>query len=135
MVVRIRRDALAAIGRHAAEVAPAECCGLLIGQATEIDEAVRARNLDDRPTRFLIDPADQFAAIRAARARGAAVVGAYHSHPASGPLPSDADLADAQDPDLLHIIVSLRRGADRPEARAFRLRGGNFDSVELVPVG
>jgi proteasome lid subunit RPN8/RPN11 len=134
-VVRIRRSALAALCRHAAEALPAECCGLLIGQPDEIDEAVPARNLARRPTRFLVHPEDHFAAIRAARARGAAVVGAYHSHPASAPVPSPTDLEASVDPALLHIIVSLQHGVAEVDTRAYRLHAGNFDLVELVPVG
>src|SRR5580765_8772564 len=80
---------------HAREAAPDECCGLLLGRGDQIVEAARARNVADDPTtRFLIDPADHFAAIRGGRERGLEVIGFYHSHPASAPDPSPRDLAE-----------------------------------------
>ena len=41
---------------HAREEAPRECCGLLVGKGDAVERSVRARNLDARPTRYLIDP-------------------------------------------------------------------------------
>jgi proteasome lid subunit RPN8/RPN11 len=71
---------------HAAEVAPAEACGLLL----VINGRHRywpCRNISQAPEQtFVIDPADY--------ARGAdagAVVAIVHSHPEGDPLPSDDD--------------------------------------------
>ena len=47
----IARTAIEAIVAHARESAPVECCGLLIGSAGTVNEAARARNIADRPTR------------------------------------------------------------------------------------
>lgn len=116
---------------HAQVAAPNECCGLLIGTAERVDRAVRARNLRESPTRFLVDPADHFAAIKSARAQRTAVVGVYHSHPASAAIPSEKDLAEASYPEYLYVIV-VPPGVDRSgEAKAYRLAEGQFKSVEL----
>ncbi len=109
---------------HAREAAPAECCGVLIGRDGNVVDAVRTRNAADRPTRFLIDPADHFAAIRVARARQLEVVGYYHSHPHSPARPSDTDIAEATYPDHLSMIVSL--ASDPPDLRLYRFDGRNF---------
>src|SRR5687767_2186444 len=79
---------------HAREEAPRECCGLLVGKPEYVMRSVRARNLDATATRYLIDPEDHFAAIRSARAEGLEVMGAYHSHPLSAPMPSPTDVAE-----------------------------------------
>jgi proteasome lid subunit RPN8/RPN11 len=134
-VVEIRRAVLEAILRHADEERPNECCGLLIGTAGRVERAARARNLHASPTRYQVDPADHFAAIRAARADGLAVVGAYHSHPASPPVPSATDLAEALYPEFLYLIVRPP-DAERPagEVRGYRLVDGRFVEVGLAPV-
>lgn len=134
-VVEVRRAALDAIARHAEEERPNECCGLLVGTPRRIDYARRARNLHASPTRYQVDPADHFAAIRAARADGLAVVGAYHSHPASPPVPSATDLAEALYPEFLYLIVSPP-DRERPvaEIRGYRLLDGRFVEVRIVPV-
>ena len=92
---------------HARREAPRECCGLLIGTTESVARSVRARNLENGSTRYLVDPADHFAAIRSARADGLDVVGAYHSHPSSAPVPSTTDIAEASSgADFLYVIVS-----------------------------
>jgi proteasome lid subunit RPN8/RPN11 len=136
--VRIAAAVWDAIADHAAEAFPEECCGLLISDGSAIVSSARARNLADEPRRrFLIDPADHFAAIRAARAAGRAVVGAYHSHPEGEPLPSETDRAEAlDDPEFVHVIV---RPGRPPHARAaqvagFRVIAGAFVTQRLVRV-
>ena len=130
-VVRMSREAYDAVLAHARRTLPDECCGLLIGAArslnTRVVRAWPARNLRPGRTRYLIDPADHFKAIRAARRAGLAVVGAYHSHPASPPTPSPTDDREADDPGLLYVIASPARDA----VRAYRLDGGRLRRVEL----
>ena len=128
----IRRAAVDDILEHARAEAPLECCGLLVGTSARIDWIRRARNLHGSPTRYLIDPADHFAALRAARARGLQVVGAYHSHPASTAVPSETDRGAATFPEYLYVIAALT-----PEEglRAYRLLGDRVEEVQLTPVG
>lgn len=128
----IRRRVVRAMLDHARRDVPNECCGLLTGTSQRIQSARPARNIAESPaTRYLIDPADHFAAIRAARAADLDVVGAYHSHVASLPVPSATDRAEAH-PNFVYLIVSL---ADcRRRIRAWRLIGGNFVEVTLVTV-
>ena len=130
-VVQMDREAYVAILDHAHRSLPDECCGLLIGVAggpcVRVTRAWPARNLRQSPTRYLIDPADHFAAIRTARRAGLAVVGAYHSHPASPPSPSATDVREADDGGLLYVIAS----PDSGEVRAYRLDGGRLARVEL----
>jgi proteasome lid subunit RPN8/RPN11 len=127
---QISRVALEAVITHAREASPSECCGLLIGAGTGIDEATPARNLAEGPSRYLIDPADHIAARRAARSRGLEVVGFYHSHPQSAAWPSPTDLAEAAYPEAVHLIVSLADGG--AEARLFRIDQGLAAELPLT---
>jgi proteasome lid subunit RPN8/RPN11 len=68
MPVLISSDVIAELLAHARAEAPRECCGLLIGKGESVVRSLRARNLDAKATRYLIDPEDHFAAIRSARA-------------------------------------------------------------------
>ncbi len=121
------RDALIA---HAQREAPNECCGLLIGQGNAVTGAHPARNTVASHTRFTINPADHFLAIRKARAAGQEVVGAYHSHPASAALPSASDLAEASEGAPIMLIVSLMPPA--PIVRAFMLEPGGSKEIRIV---
>jgi [CysO sulfur-carrier protein]-S-L-cysteine hydrolase len=128
--MRIRRAVLDAIVAHAHADAPLECCGLLIGSAGLIDESFPVKNVRESPVAFEVDPAGHFAAIRKARATDRSVVGAYHSHPMSVPVPSETDIREANDPSFLHLIVSL--GSAEPEVRAYRIVMNDVISVDLT---
>ena len=115
---------------HAREAAPRECCGLLVGRPGRIVRSVRARNLDAKATRYLIDAEDHFAAIRGARAENFEVIGAYHSHPSSLPVPSPSVIAEANSgSDFIYVIVSLMNN----DVRAYRIDGGEFKPLALSP--
>lgn len=126
----MRVAAIRDIVAHARASVPEECCGLLIGTAERVESIYAARNLRRSATRYLVDPADHFAAIRAARQAGLAVVGAYHSHPVSPPVPSETDEREATGEEFLHLIVSPVTA----ETRAFRLMGGRLAEVALRPL-
>jgi proteasome lid subunit RPN8/RPN11 len=131
---------------HARRAVPNECCGLLIGVTSptvalssideravdiQIESSAPARNLRLSPTRYLIDPADHFAAIRTARARGRTVVGGYHSHPSGPPDASTTDHRDASDAAFIYLIVSPGTGA----VKAWRLAAGRLGelTIRIVP--
>jgi [CysO sulfur-carrier protein]-S-L-cysteine hydrolase len=130
--MRILAGAVAAMMAHARDEAPDECCGLLLARGDVIYEAVRARNARRSPTAYLVHPEDHFAAIRRARLEGTRVAGAYHSHPRSAARPSATDIAEAHDPELLYVIVSLQAGQEGFDA--WRIRDGDVSEVELEVV-
>ena len=120
----------AQILREAKSAHPRECCGLMEG----LREAGRfritalhpSRNLAERPDRFDIDPRDQFAAYKAARAQHRAIIGCYHSHPNGCAEPSAMDLAGAGEENFLWLIASNDR------VNAFVYLDGRFVGAEWV---
>jgi proteasome lid subunit RPN8/RPN11 len=124
--LRLRNQVLA----EARAAHPGECCGLLVGRR-EGDAAAAlslhaARNLSAHDDAFEIDPADQFAALRAARAAGLALIGCYHSHPHGAAQPSQADLVGAGEDGFIWLIAA----AD--ELAAFVYFNGVFTGADLV---
>jgi proteasome lid subunit RPN8/RPN11 len=118
------------VAAHAREALPAECCGVLLGTASEIVEAVRTSNLSEDPNRYCLDPKGHIDARRAARRRGLDVIGFYHSHPHSEPEPSAADLTEAAYPGHLYLIV--RPLAEGAKIRVFRFEQGRFLEVSCI---
>jgi len=127
----IRQSAFDDLVAHAREEAPHECCGVLIGRGPCVERVARARNRARSPARFLVDPRDQIAALKRARAAGEVIVGYYHSHPTSLPEPSETDRREVP-PGEYHVIVSLR-AAESADVRAYALPSqGNFLPLALV---
>ena len=118
---------------HARREAPAECCGVLIGDAAAIAEALPTGNLSENPNRFLIDPKGHLDALRQARALGLDVIGFYHSHPHTAARPSERDLAEVSYPDLLMMIVSVQSAS--ADVQVFRMAGDRFAEVPISSTG
>lgn len=136
MKLALPRDMAARIKAHAAAAFPRECCGLLEGRREDGGIAIlgfhRARNLAERPDRFEIHPEDHFAALKAARARGQAIIGCYHSHPGGAARPSSVDRARAEEEDFLWLIAALADAGAEPDLAAFVYTAGGFRAVALA---
>lgn len=117
-----------AILAHAAEDAPREACGLLLGRGRAVQRAVRTRNVAGADGRYAVSPEDHFAAIRAARLHALDVLGAYHSHPHSPAEPSPVDRDEAF-AGFLFVIASR---VPAPHVRVWQLIDGNFVERPLV---
>lgn len=120
----------AQILREAQDAYPRECCGLIEGlreaENFRITALYPACNLADAADRFEIDPRDQFAAYKAARAQGRAIIGCYHSHPNGRAEPSVTDLAGAAEENFLWLIAS------NPDVNAYVYSDGRFVGAEWV---
>ena len=105
--VSVNSATLTQILAHAAETAPDECCGILLGKGSRITAALPAANVHPAPrTRFEIDPQALVDAHRASRAGGPAVLGYYHSHPQGPARPSATDAALANRDGSVWVIVA-----------------------------
>jgi proteasome lid subunit RPN8/RPN11 len=137
--MKIRPEVVEAITAHARREQPRECCGILLGVGDELVEAVAAGNVAADPRRcYEVSPADHLAQIRRCRetekASGArlAVLGVYHSHPRSAPVPSPTDLDRAWE-EYVYLIAGPVDGSAPLEIRAYRLNGERFIDVQLTP--
>lgn len=112
---------------------PSESCGLIAGDLTEGGAVVRHAypldNMDDSPTHFSLDPADQFDVMADIHRQGFTLLGNFHSHTRSAPFPSPEDIRLAYDKDAYYLIVSLE--FDEPILRAFRHEDDVLVEVQL----
>jgi len=134
---RVLREQIEAEARGAF---PRECCGLIAGRwRGDIADAQTlhpARNVAIGHDRFEIHPEDHFAAIRAARDQGHALIGCYHSHPNGVAAPSATDHAGAGEEGFFWLIAALTESGGPVSIAAFAYSAGGFVSVALAgPVG
>jgi proteasome lid subunit RPN8/RPN11 len=128
-------DVRAALFDHASEGAardpPEEVCGVLEGGRGPPDSVVsttRVDNVADAPrSAYELDPAATVGAIDDAERAGREVVGFYHSHPESAPVPSAVDRERATWTGYVYAIVSPASDA----LRAYRFTGDGFDALDV----
>lgn len=134
--MRLTREQVEAMRRHAREAYPEECCGLILGapRAEEKQGAgfrlLACRNVQNemrekdpqaypRTARraFLIDPFELERILKEAREAGEVVRGIFHSHPDEDAYFSREDEAAALPfggvpsfPEAEHVVISVREG-------------------------
>lgn len=136
-VIHITAEAYASILEQAQKDAPIESCGYALGEIEEdgtplITYNYPIENIDHAEEHFTMDPRQQFAAIKYARANKLKVIGNWHSHPASPSRPSEEDKRLALDPNIMYLIMSLAPEVsglpyvtdDSPVLNAFEIKDG-----------
>jgi proteasome lid subunit RPN8/RPN11 len=119
-----------ALHAEASRARPAECCGLLAGRDGRVELLYPVPNAAEDPSRrYEMDPAELWAARRAARDAGHEVIGFYHSHPRTPPVPSSLDVERAYYPEAVYAIAALE---PRFEVRAFRIVDGRPRELAVV---
>lgn len=139
---RIPAAVVQAMIDHARAEYPNEACGLVIGTAPAPagGEALRfepARNRAASPYRYELHPDDLLRLTLATEAADEAFWAIVHSHVRSPAVPSPTDVGLAFYPDALYVLVSLADveadgASGAPSVRAWTIRGGAFDEVELL---
>jgi [CysO sulfur-carrier protein]-S-L-cysteine hydrolase len=98
-----------------------EVCGLIGSRHGIPTTCYPIENVAPSPAiRYELDPREQVEAMRRMRERGEALFAIYHSHPQSPPEPSATDLASANYPEALYLIISLNTKGVL-EMRGFRM--------------
>ena len=124
-MLRISSELREAMLAEAAAHPDVEVCGLLFGDQQRVIAAQPTANVSPCPhDSFEIDPAALFAAHKAVRAGGPAVIGCYHSHPNGKAEPSARDAAMAEEGAVWVIIAG---GA----FKAWAYESGRFRPVQL----
>ena len=119
---------------------PAECCGLMEGVSDGAAMQVLAlhptRNIASASDRFEIHPEDHFAALKAARANGHAIIGCYHSHPGGEARPSETDRQGGGEENFIWLIAALAEAGGPVAVQAFAYSSMSYLPVDLArPVG
>ena len=131
----IPKIVLASMISHALESDPEECCGVLIGNDDQAEQARRIRNAHSEPIRrFEMPPMDLMRAESEAEAKGRKIVAIYHSHTHTQAYPSQTDVNNAVQSwwtEPYYVLISLVEKT-RPIVRAFRI--SDDASVTEVPI-
>ncbi len=122
IVLKLKKSDYDKMLQHCKDGLPNESCGLLAGtvegEVKTVTKIYLLTNIDASNEHFSMDPKEQFAALKDARANGVGIIGNFHSHPESPSRPSEEDKRLAYDPSIEYLILSLQE-ADNPVLKAF----------------
>ena len=122
IVLKLKKSDYDKILKHCKDGLPNESCGLLAGtvegEVKTVTKIYLLTNIDASNEHFSMDPKEQFAALKDARANGVEIIGNFHSHPESSSRPSEEDKRLAYDPNIEYLILSLQEAND-PVLKAF----------------
>jgi proteasome lid subunit RPN8/RPN11 len=117
---------------HALDDAPVECCGILASRGDSIVAAYRARNVEESPYRFRIDPLQQRDIEEDIDRSGATLAGFYHSHTGSEARPSPTDIhmmGPLFGPPFVHIVIGVA-DPENPVVRIFHIIDDRYEEQE-----
>jgi proteasome lid subunit RPN8/RPN11 len=107
-------------------------CGVLAGRRDDdhgrVTDVRRVANVASDPrVAYELDPAETVETIDAVEAAGGDVVGFYHSHPGSAPVPSETDRAEAAWTGYVYLLC-------HPDGRlnAYRWTGDAFAELDVT---
>ena len=132
---------------HARSGFPNEMCGLLAGTVAdgrvpgsdaprkvgEVKHVYLLTNTDASNEHFTMDPREQLAAVKDARANGWELLGNWHSHPETPARPSVEDKRLAYDPTTCYLILSLE-DAEHPALNAYHIAKDGFATRVFLQV-
>jgi len=131
MTIRIAYDVARQIADHAQSDYPNEVCGLLAGTDNHLVYAIPVTNVAKHPeVAYQLDPAEQLQALKQLDSKQLEWLGVYHSHPKSPPIVSPTDIAQATDPKLIHLIVSLQHS--KPQLKVWRIHDTEVEALDLI---
>src|SRR5207245_3307372 len=114
-MIKIDKAAWDAMVAHAEAKFPNECCGAMIGNASNGEKRVTAAvPLENayagaQGSRYELRPEDLLAADRSARAAGLDLIGIFHSHPDCDAYFSKTDLENSC-PWYSFVVLSIQKG-------------------------
>jgi proteasome lid subunit RPN8/RPN11 len=106
-------------------------CGLIAARDGAATRTLVIPNIATQPEcRYRMDPAVLVRSLYDIESRGESLFAIYHSHPRGPSSPSSIDVAEAEYPQAIYLIVSLDTQGVL-EMRAFRIRNGAAAEIEL----
>ena len=121
-MLKLRKDLYDKMLKHCEGGLPNESCGLIAGtvdgDVKTVEKVYLLTNIDASREHFSMDPKEQLAAVKDARAAGLAMLGNFHSHLESPSRPSEEDKRLAYDSTAEYLILSLMEPGN-PVLKAF----------------
>lgn len=131
--IRLIPDQVDKLVQHAHSAYPEEACGLIAGKVEQASHIFPIENVADDPKKhYVMSPDTLLQTFKEIDDLGLELIGTYHSHPNTPPIPSQTDKHDAVHnlPNVVHIIISLEMHL--PQIKAWHIGQLQVDSVDII---
>lgn len=116
---------------YAREAQPDECCGVILGVGETAEVIIPISNIASEPKyNYQMDEKILLKALYQAEHMQLEVIGFYHSHPRTEPIPSPTDVRLANYPNAAYVIVGLRNG--EAHLAAWSIKRDQVKPIELI---
>ncbi len=116
---------------YAREAQPNECCGVILGLKETGEQIIPIPNIASEPKyNYHMDEKALLKALYQAEHAQLEIIGLYHSHPRTDPIPSPTDTQLANYPDVPYVIAGLRNG--EAHLAAWSIRREQVKPIRLV---
>jgi proteasome lid subunit RPN8/RPN11 len=113
---------------HAQNALPNEACGLLGGKSGHVSTVYPGTNSEYSSLSYLLDPVDQWNAMKAIDQSGEDLIGIFHSHPQGLAAPSETDTSQAYYPQATYVILA------RYNEKGWYMRGYNLVKGQIKEI-
>ena len=113
---------------HEQNALPNEACGLLGGKSGYVSTVYPGSNSEYSPTRYLLDPIDQWNAMKSIDQSGEDLIGIFHSHPKGLANPSETDVSQAYYSQATYVILA------RYNEKEWYMRGYNLVKGQITEI-
>ncbi len=107
---------------------PQEACGILAGNDNIVTKIYKIKNIENSSVSYLMEPSEQFKAMKDMRTLGLQMLAIFHSHPWGGVYPSQRDRQLAFY-DVYYLIVAIEPNLD---VKCFKIEEGDAIEVRLI---
>ena len=135
----LKKEFFPVLMKHAQELFPYECCGVLVGRVRKgkkiVSEVYQTINVvaGQRKDWFQIEPKELMKIFQQVAEEEKDVLGFYHSHPNGSPIPSRSDQEQVSWSFYSYVIVSLdNKGKGEIKSWVFNEDRGEFEEEELA---
>lgn len=115
---------------HCHEEKPLEACGLFGGVSGQVEAGFATDNAHRSPVLYKVDDRQLLQAFREIQNARQEIIGIYHSHVKTEPIPSLTDIDQATFPEAIYLIVSLAHR--RPLVRGWQIVDRQVTEVQVV---
>lgn len=114
---------------HVQQNSPVEACGLLAGNGEQVHIVLPVKNELQSTTAFKMFPQEQINALYRIEEMHYQLLAIYHSHPTGPPHPSERDLENHFDPEIISVILFWNGQKWLPGG--YRIEQQNFQEIDL----